>query len=80
MKYVVIGTPVCGYCRQAKAVLENNDLEYEYVDLTNVSQKEQDRLQDIAKTVFRTVPQIFVVECGQWHYVGGYTELAESLK
>ena len=62
MKYIVIGTPVCGYCTQAKAVLERKELDYEYRCLTEVSPREQDRLQDIAGKEYRTVPQIFVVE------------------
>ena len=79
MKYIVIGTPVCGYCTQAKAVLERKELDYEYRCLTEVSPKEQDRLQDIAGKEFRTVPQIFVVEGETWCYVGGYTELNKLL-
>jgi len=79
MKYVVIGTPVCGYCTQAKAVLERKELEYEYRDLTEISVKEQARLMDIAEKEFRTVPQIFVVEDDKWCYVGGYTELNKLL-
>ena len=55
MKYIVIGTPVCGYCTQAKAVLERKELEYEYRDLTEISVKEQTRLMDIAEKEFRTV-------------------------
>lgn len=79
MKYIVIGTPTCGYCTQAKAVLESKELDYEYRCLTEVSPREQDRLQDIAGKEFRTVPQIFVVEGETWCYVGGYTELNKLL-
>jgi len=79
MKYIVIGTPVCGYCTQAKAVLERKELDYEYRDLTEISVKEQTRLMDIAGKEFRTVPQIFVVEEEKWCYVGGYTELNKLL-
>ena len=35
---------------------------------------------EVAGQPFRTVPQIFTVEDDQWGYVGGYTELAKSLK
>ena len=80
MKYVIIGTPVCGYCRQAKAVLEQKGLEYDYKCLTEVAPGEQDRLMEIAGKEFRTVPQIFTVDGDDWGYVGGYTELAASLK
>ena len=79
MKYVVIGTPVCGYCTQAKALLERKELDYEYRCLTEVSTEEQKRLMNIAEKEFRTVPQIFVVEDEKWCYVGGYTELNKLL-
>jgi glutaredoxin len=80
MKYVVIGTTYCGYCNQAKNVLDQHFLEYEYKDINEVAPAEQDRLMEVAGQEFRTVPQIFTVERDQWSYVGGYTELAKSLK
>lgn len=80
MKYEVYGTPVCGYCVQAKRLLEDRELDYRYFDLTNVDEAKQDKLMEIAGFQFRTVPQIFTVEDGERKYVGGYTELNESLK
>jgi glutaredoxin len=79
MKYIVVGTPVCGYCRQAKDLLERNGLEYDYRDLSEISSAEQDRLMSVAGQVFRTVPQIFTVEGEEWNHIGGYTELNKSL-
>jgi len=79
MRYVIVGTPTCGYCRQAKQLCTDKQLEYEYVCLTQVAPAEQDRLMEIAGQAFRTVPQIFTVEGDEWSYVGGYTELRESL-
>ena len=80
MKYEVYGTPICGYCVQAKRLLEDRELNYRYFDLTNVDEAKQDKLMEIAGFQFRTVPQIFTVEDGERKYVGGYTELNESLK
>ncbi len=79
MKYVVVGTPVCGYCTQAKNLLERKELEYEYVCLSVVSRAEQDRLMGIAGKKFQTVPQVFTVSEDTWSYVGGYTELSSLL-
>jgi glutaredoxin 1 len=79
MKYVIVGTPTCGYCRQAKQLCTDKQLQYEYVCLTQVAPAEQDRLMAVAGQAFRTVPQIFTVEGDEWSYVGGYTELRESL-
>ena len=80
MKYEVYGTPICGYCVQAKRLLEDRELNYRYFDLSNVDEAKQDKLMEIAGFQFRTVPQIFTVEDGERKYVGGYTELNESLK
>ena len=80
MKYEVYGTPICGYCVQAKRLLEDRELNYRYFDLTDVDEAKQDKLMEIAGFQFRTVPQIFTVEDGERKYIGGYTELNESLK
>lgn len=79
MKYVVIGTPTCGFCKQAKTVLEQKNLAYEYKCLTEIAPAEQDRLMKVAKKVFRTVPQIFTVEDEDWKYIGGFQDLKECL-
>ena len=81
MKYEVYGTPVCGYCVQAKRLLTDRELQFEYHDLTTVDSAWKDELMEVAGQQFRTVPQIFTVdEDGQRSYVGGFTELNESLK
>lgn len=81
MKYVVVGTPTCGYCTQAKALLERVGFVYEYKCLTEIAPAEQDRLVEIAGQEFRTVPQIFTINRkDEWGYIGGYTELVKSLQ
>jgi glutaredoxin len=80
MKYIVLGGQHCGYCTQAKNLLERKELDYEYRDMMEVNPKEMTRLTDIAGIPqFRTVPQIFVVDEEKWCYVGGYTELNQTL-
>ncbi len=82
MKFIVIGTPVCGYCLQAKKLLEDKGFNYEYRCLTEIANEEQQRLMKIADKEFRTVPQIFIIDDDlndEWRYVGGYTELAELI-
>lgn len=80
MKYIVLGGQHCGYCTQAKNLLERKELDYEYRDMMEVNPKEMTRLTDIAGIPqFRTVPQIFVVDEEKWCYVGGYTELNHTL-
>ena len=89
MTYEIYGSASCGYCTQAKALLEARDLEYNYFDLADVSGDMQTELMNIAGHQFRTVPQIFIEQHDERFdnervrkriYVGGFTELSESLK
>ena len=80
MKYVVIGTPMCGYCRQSKAILERAEADFEYLELSEIAPEEQERLMKVAGKEFRSVPQIFTVEDEEWKYLGGHSELLVSLK
>ena len=80
MKYEVYGTSVCGYCTQAKRLLINQGMEYEYYDISKIDSDFQDDLMKIAGQRFRTVPQIFTVSEGNnRRYIGGFTELKEFL-
>jgi len=80
LKYVVYGTPACGFCIQAKRLLEQNEIQFDYIDLGDVTSDEQNMLMEVAGKVFRTVPQIFKERTDGLQYVGGFTELKEELK
>ena len=80
LKYIVYGTPACGFCIQAKRLLEREDIPFDYTDLGDVTEDEQKMLMEIAGKTFRTVPQIFKERTDGLHYVGGFTELKEELK
>lgn len=77
-KYTIYSKPSCGYCLQARDLLEQNNLDFEYLQLgTHYSLDELMTLSPDAKSF----PQIFVVdENGNKELVGGYTELVEHLK
>ena len=81
--FIIYGTPSCGYCIQAKRVLESGGHDYAYVDLSDTTPGEQAKLMEIAGKPFRTVPQIFKKGFGmdptELTYVGGYTELQAEL-
>ena len=76
--YTIYSKPSCGYCLQARALLEQNKVEFEYRKLgTHYSLQEFMELFPDAKSF----PQIFIVdENGNKELVGGYTELVEHLK
>lgn len=71
--YTIYSKPSCGYCLQAKDLLEQNKLEFEYKQLgTHYSLQEFMELFPNA----RTFPMI--VKDGT--RVGGYSDLVEYLK
>ncbi|OGQ06199.1 MAG: glutaredoxin 3 [Deltaproteobacteria bacterium RIFCSPLOWO2_01_44_7] len=63
-------TNYCGYCKKAKALLEERGIAFEEIDVTD-----NDSMRDwlVKKTGFKTVPQIFIDE----EPIGGYDQLAE---
>jgi glutaredoxin 1 len=78
-KFNIYGTPVCGYCRQAKSLCEQKGLEYDYFDLGDLKQSDMDSLMENAGIEFRSVPQIFEVKGDVLEYIGGFTELKAVL-
>ena len=80
MKYTIYSTPGCGYCIQAKRLLESKEIDFDYIDLSELDGADKAHLQEIAGIPFRTVPQIFKTnDDDQLEYVGGFTELRASL-
>lgn len=78
--YTIYSSAGCGYCIQAKRLLESKDIEFEYIDITELDNADKAHLMEIAGIPFRTVPQIFKTnEDGNLEYVGGFTQLKESL-
>lgn len=80
MKYLIIGSPSCGYCNNAKALLDQKKLPYEYTLMNHLTSTQVTELEQIAGVPFRTVPQIFIEEGEETTYVGGFTELAQSFR
>ncbi len=74
MAYTVFGRPGCGFCVQAKRLLEQKGLAYKYVDIHEEGISKADLEKTVGKPV-ETVPQIF----NGREYVGGYTDLEASL-
>lgn len=81
MTYIIFGKENCNYCSLAKALLDNNDIEYSYKDL--VDEGNMKLLLDLAEmsgVVVRTVPQIFLAQDYKYTHIGGYKEISETLK
>lgn len=71
--YTIYSKPSCGYCSQAKQLLEMEQLPFEYKQLgTHYS---LDELMTLAPNA-KSFPQIFK----DGGLIGGYSELVESLK
>lgn len=65
---VMYSTQWCGYCRAAKALLKEKDLEFSEIDVDADQSKRQEMIQRSGR---QTVPQIFFGE----KHIGGYTDL-----
>jgi glutaredoxin 1 len=74
-KFIIFGHRACGFCRQAKAVLQANAVEFNYIDIHEESISQADLSKKIGQPA-KTVPQIFYNDL----YVGGYQELIKYLK
>lgn len=61
-------TQYCPYCDAAKNLLTQRNIEFEAIDVSNT----EDKMALVARTGWRTVPQIFIGE----ELIGGYQELA----
>ena len=71
--YTIYSKPNCSFCLQAKDLLEQNNLDFEYLQLG--THYNLDVLMEMFPNA-RTFPMI--VKDGE--VVGGYNDLAESLK
>ncbi|MFT5133331.1 MAG: GrxC family glutaredoxin [Gammaproteobacteria bacterium] len=60
----------CGFCRMAKAILIDENITFEEIDVTFDNDKE---LEMIERSGRRTVPQIFINN----EPIGGYTDLMQ---
>ena len=81
MTYIVFGKENCNYCTLAKALLDNNDIDYSYKDITD--ENDMKLLLDLAEmtgVVVKTVPQIFIADDYKYTHIGGYKEIKETLK
>ena len=71
--YTIYSKPSCGYCLQARDLLEDNKLEFEYLQLG--THYDLDELMKLAPNA-KSFPQVFK----DGVLVGGYHDLVESLK
>jgi len=73
MKAIVWSKDNCAFCDQAKALLEQRNIEYEERKIGHGYSRE-DLLEAVPSA--RTVPQIFVNN----NHVGGFTELRKYIE
>ena len=70
-KVMLYTTEPCGFCRQAKSLLESRGVDYEEISLTKDPVGRSDL---VARTGQMTFPQIIIGE----RVVGGFRELLEA--
>lgn len=72
--YIVYGADKCPYCKKAKELLEANNKEYVYYDITNKKTETMDELAPQTNNQ-RTVPIVFDGE----KFIGGFNELSNVI-
>lgn len=77
--YVIFGTVTCGYCTNAKEILETAGIDYNYTNIHSLNESEKENLMSIAGQRFQTVPQIFKRGQDGLVYVGGFKELKDTI-
>tara|TARA_B100000965_G_C18963912_1_gene486740 strand:+ start:253 stop:507 length:255 start_codon:yes stop_codon:yes gene_type:complete len=69
--------PNCGYCVQAKNLLERNNIKF--VEKPIAEGTNLNTMLTFSGGM-KTVPQIFGEKDGEWNHIGGYTELRKLEK
>jgi glutaredoxin len=75
MKFVVYTKPDCGYCVMVKKLMNENNLEYDEVDITQ-DHEAHNFVVNVKK--HRTVPQIYLD--GQLFVEGGYQGMKKHIQ
>lgn len=67
---LIYETGLCGFCKAAKRLLDNKQVEYETIRVDTDREQMQIMMDRSGR---RTVPQIFIGD----HHVGGFDDLSE---
>jgi glutaredoxin len=69
--YIIYGSDSCRYCIKSKELLDNSNINYEYINITETKKETLDKFSDKTGNQ-RTLPLIFNKDNV---FIGGYTEL-----
>lgn len=72
--YILYGTNTCPYCEKAKQLLNKNNIEYKYHDISENKTEILNNLADLTNNQ-RTIPVIF----NNLKFIGGYTQLENEI-
>ncbi len=77
MRYILFIKEECPFCVKAKDLLDERGLDYK---LVNFSGQQQSILQEMKDAYdWKTVPMIFSRSGNKINFIGGFTDLANSL-
>ena len=71
MKIIIFGKDTCCFCLKSKELLDNNNIEYKYILMDEVSAYYQTNYLNKVPNTYKTVPQIFIDN----KFIGGYSDL-----
>lgn len=86
--YIIYGGEGCGYCVQAKKLLESKGVKLQYKDIYNKVPSGEGTYRDELLGLMdkmklpppRSIPQIFLDAGDDFVYIGGFNELKKSLE
>jgi len=73
MKIQIYGSPTCKFCNDAKSLLDDKGIEYNYIDLKDVPLTYRQKI--LRDSGMSTVPIVKVDEI----YIGGFTQLEKYI-
>ena len=71
MKIIIFGKDTCYFCLKSKELLDENNIEYKYILMDEVSNYYQTNYLNKVPNTYKTVPQIFIDN----KFIGGYSDL-----
>jgi len=81
-EWLIFGKDTCPYCQNAKQLAHDNNLDFTYIDINEMSLPEKTKLYAIVEKKINpvTIPMIFRLKEGKYAYFGGFSALKRFKK
>ena len=80
VEWLIFGKESCPYCVKAKEFAEQNQLNYEYIDMNTMNEGDINNLYQFVTVEPITIPIIFRLVDDKYKYIGGFSEIKQFKK